>query len=67
MYKKQERIIAEKERAIGDVEVGTKAQELKNGRIIIVPRETEDFSRDGASRDGSQIELTDQTRRSRTS
>ncbi len=65
MYKKQERIIAEKEGTARDVEAGTtKAEDDKNG-IIIVPREREDLSRDGTSRDGSEIELTDHLRSSR--
>jgi hypothetical protein len=64
MYKKQERLIAEKEGVLGDLEVGQKSEEAKKDQVLIVPRE--DTSRDGISRDGSEIELTDHMRRSRT-
>lgn len=64
MYKKQERLIAEKEGVLGDMETGQKSEEAKNDRVLITPRE--DSSRDGPSRDGSEIELTDPMKRSRT-
>ena len=67
MYKKQARLMAREEGILGDMETGTKAEDAKNDRITIIPREREDLSRDGTSRDGSEIELTDHTRRSRTS
>jgi len=63
MYKKQERIIAELEGRMDDMEAGSKIEDAKKDRTIITPVETAHL--DGVSHYGSEIELTDQRSESR--
>jgi len=59
MYKKQERLIAEEEGGVDDIEPGSKAEEAKKDRVLVVPSEREETP---DSHYGSEIELTDHTR-----
>lgn len=66
MYKKQQRLIRQKEGAANDIESGMKAnaEDAKNDGVVVDSRVVEG-EQTSTSLDGSEIELTDESRRPR--